>query len=60
MLRLQAPASLPLLLRHCRHTRLLSRCTARSLQGACIVWCVSLAQPKLLAGSLGFAAGVML
>lgn len=28
--------------------------------GACIVWCASLAQPRLLAGSLGFAAGVML
>lgn len=28
--------------------------------GACIVWCTSLAQPRLLAGSLGFAAGVML
>lgn len=28
--------------------------------GAAIVWCASLAQPRLLAGSLGFAAGVML
>lgn len=28
--------------------------------GACIVFCIKLATPKLLAGSLGFAAGVML
>ncbi|EFN53619.1 expressed protein [Chlorella variabilis] len=27
---------------------------------AAVVWCASLAQPRLLAGSLGFAAGVML
>jgi zinc transporter ZupT len=28
--------------------------------GAAIVFCANLAQPRLLAGSLGFAAGVML
>lgn len=28
--------------------------------GACIVFCASLAQPRFLAGSLAFAAGVML
>lgn len=28
--------------------------------GACIVFCIKLATPKLLASSLGFAAGVML
>jgi len=28
--------------------------------GAGIVWCTSLAKPRFLAGSLGFAAGVML
>lgn len=28
--------------------------------GACIVFCIHLAQPRLLAGSLGCAAGVML
>jgi ZIP family zinc transporter len=32
-------------------------CTA---VGAAIVFCVHLAQPKFLAGSLGFSAGVML
>ena len=28
--------------------------------GACIVFCIRLAQPRFLAASLGFAAGVML
>lgn len=28
--------------------------------GACVVFCVKMATPKLLAGSLGFAAGVMM
>jgi zinc transporter ZupT len=28
--------------------------------GACIVFCIKLATPKLLASSLGFAAGVMM
>ncbi|KAL4433231.1 hypothetical protein ABPG77_003279 [Micractinium sp. CCAP 211/92] len=33
---------------------------AASCLGACIVFCVSLASPRLVAASLGFAAGVML
>ncbi|KAL4448380.1 hypothetical protein ABPG75_005599 [Micractinium tetrahymenae] len=33
---------------------------AASCLGACIVFCVSLASPKIVASSLGFAAGVML
>jgi len=33
---------------------------AASALGAAVVFCVNLASPRLLASSLGFAAGVML
>lgn len=41
-------------------TRPLPCVRTRPRAGAAIVFCASLAQPRLLAGSLGFAAGVML